>query len=196
MTNQESKILKKEERMRAVKLTFIIMTLSLLFVLVGLFSNQFIFTLVVLGLLYDYFVLLGGNLFWLNRILDDKGFHGTGIYRRMLAADAKMIIIAVFSGLVLIYFDDSQSSVLHSNSCSQHAMDVWEFVLSVIRGDFHTEKGLPFFIYIFMIKMYILGQLTHSIHHIIINEKLTGMRFTGYIPITSTIKRIMRWGRA
>lgn len=193
MTDQENKTLKKEEKMRATKLSFIIASLSLIFILISLFSNSFVFTLIVLGLLYDYFVLLGGNLHWLNRILDDKGFHGTGIYRRMLAADAKMIIIAVFSGLVLINFNDSQTD---HYQCSQQNIDIWEFISVVIKGNFRVENGLPLFVYIFMIKMYIMGQLTHSIHHIIINEKLTGMRFTGYIPITSTIKRIMRWGRA
>ena len=176
-----------------LKVNFIVIFLFTSFILASLFAPIWLYTTFVLALLYDYFVLLGGNLYWLNRIIDDKDFHGTGIYRRMLAVDAKMIIIAIVTGLWLLFVSESH---LYVESChNMHHLTLSGWINQIRIFGIDLSQGLPLFVYTFFIKMFMLGQLTHSIHHIIINEKLTGMKFSGYAPLTMGVQKLIKWSR-
>ncbi len=176
-----------------LKINLFIFTIATTFMAISLFAPMMIYSALVLALLYDYFVLLGGNIYWLNRIIDDKDFHGTGIYRRMLAVDAKMIIIAVMSGLWILFL--TEGHVKYTIEYPFHHISVWEYIKLMSTNDISFNNNMPLFFYTFFIKMFLLGQLTHSIHHIIINERLTGMRFSGYAPVTMFIKKIIKWAR-
>lgn len=200
---------------RGRRVSFIIISVFLLFVAVSLFSNAVVFGSIILVLLYDYFVLLGGNIHWLNRILDDREFNGTGIYRRMLAADAKMIILAMLSGLWIIFLSESQSHVANTMISMMDIMsmnlknhELMPMIDAYIQNhisaydyikNFNTvisfRESIPRFVFIFFLKIFMLGQLTHSIHHILLNEKFTGMKFSGYAPSTAMFKNIIEWAR-
>ncbi len=184
--------------MKALKINLFIISMALSFFCIALFAPLFLFAIVILLLLYDYFVLLGGNLYWLNRIIDDKDFHGTGIYRRMLAVDAKMILIAILSGLLILFFTDRHISNINDlNIIVQHHISVFDYMKTIKEyGEIYNfTKVFPLFILTFFIKMFMFGQLTHSIHHIIINEKLTGMKFSGYAPLTTAVQKYIKWAR-
>lgn len=187
---------KYREQKKSLRLFCVIISLLLVFLGIALFANKYIFTLVVLILLYDYFILIGGNLHWLNRIIDDDDYSGTGVYRRMLSADAKMIILGTFTGLWLVFLNDYQLYLIEDiGGYSQYHMTVFDFFKAVYNKTFTLNEEIPLIIYIFFIKASVLGQIIHSIHHILINEKLAGMKFTGYIPLTSVIRKIVTWGR-
>lgn len=182
----------KNKNYKVLKVNLIIICLSMVIILISMFAPLFLFTLAVCVLLYDYFVLLGGNLYWLNRIIDDKDFHGTGIYRRMLAVDAKMIVIAIISGLWILFLSDS---MLSEYGDAHRHISIYEYLTLMQNNSANITYGIPIFFYTVIIKLFMMGQLIHSIHHIIINEKLTGMKFSGYAPITMSVKKLIIWAR-
>lgn len=185
------------------------------FVAVCIFAPLWFYILVVIWLMVDYFVMLGGTLNWLNRKIDHQ-FRGTGFFRRILATDARIIITTTsISVLILLadYFYIPEEICipgveLHQKqfqwsdkpfSHSLHMVYSFYYYLNLDITD-KVQRNLTFglselYIFIVLVRGLLIGSLIHVLHHLLINQHLAGVKFTTYPPIMSWVSRLVKWAR-
>jgi len=178
--------------------------MALLFIIMIWFimtAPQIIFMAAVMILLFSFFSLLGGTLTWLNQ-LEDMDYCDTGMMRRMASADGKMLIFGTLAGLWVTYnhvFYYSGAENMFEALITNFNYNFHEyktFITTVKSGSIeYTSDSLHNYMYIVLVRGFLLSQIIHAIHHLIINMKLAGVELVQYPRFMKWFKKMTTFAR-
>lgn len=150
-------------------------SIFLLLALICLVAPTAIYLLLVLVLLYEYFVFLGGFLNWLN-IRKESIFEGTSSVRRILSSDAKFLLFSMILIFSLVINKTIETSSSTDTIFQKFVFNSPCFYMLFIEHDIKyiniNDIGC------FACKLMFILYIIQSIHSLIIYEKLTGISFT------------------
>ena len=183
------------------------------FVSIVIFAPLWLFLLIVLWLMVDYFVMLGGTLNWLNQKVDVQ-FRGTGFLRRILATDARIIVSTTLIAVIILLADYFHIPKNAAGMCTGFVPFQWSdlpfshtlyMVYSFnyyLHHDVSSEelRSITFdlsevYIFVVLTRGLLIGSLIHVLHDLLVNQHLAGVKFTSYPPIMSWIYKLVIWTR-
>ena len=175
------------------------------FVCMVIFSPLWMYLMLIVWLIIDYFVLMGGTLNWMNRKVD-KEFKGTSFLRRILATDARILLSTTTITIMILVSDyfhtnsDYMSSqwsgapFAHSIYMFDNFMFYTKLAINQVPNDI-TYSITHHYIFVVILRGLLVANLIHVIHHLLVNQHLAGVRFTKYPPLMRVVYRCVTWAR-
>ena len=153
-------------KIRACGLSLFLAGMVVLFFGGAVFLWLPLYLLFLLYLLSEYYILLGGVFAWLNTLKDLGGLEETRTLRNLIAVDARLVLVfSILGGWILL---------IHLCDQSVGNPDCWYYSIN---------SGATY------IRLLLTGFIIHSIHTLLMYERVVGIKFIKYPPLCHIVKK-------